>query len=130
MLSCSIQRSRSLSDKEDDPDDDVSLVSRTPSPPLERGVETDHYDYDSMVPGVAREVITVETKVPATNVGHRLLAKMGWKDGQGLGLMGQGTLCFLFIISSGQRLTLFYRYYYRKSGAYSISHKERPFWSR
>lgn len=45
-----------------------------------------------MVRGVAREIITVDTKLPPTNIGHKLLAKMGWKDGQGLGLSGEGML--------------------------------------
>ncbi|KAG8979860.1 hypothetical protein FRB90_007862, partial [Tulasnella sp. 427] len=38
----------------------------------------------------AREVITVETKLKATNVGFALLKKMGWTEGAGLGMSGEG----------------------------------------
>ncbi|KAG8931491.1 hypothetical protein FRC02_002670 [Tulasnella sp. 418] len=78
--------------QDDDEDDDISLISRSPSPPLldssagRSGTEW----YDEHVKGVAREVITVETKIKSTNVGFALLQKMGWKEGQGLGISGQG----------------------------------------
>lgn len=47
-------------------------------------------DYDSYHPGVEQEVITVETKLKASNVGHMLLSKMGWKEGEGLGMTRNG----------------------------------------
>ncbi|KIO23175.1 hypothetical protein M407DRAFT_27325 [Tulasnella calospora MUT 4182] len=77
---------------DDDDDDDVSLVSRSPSPaPAEDASgKTGTEWYDEHVGGGAREVITVETKIKATNVGFALLKKMGWTEGSGLGLSGQG----------------------------------------
>ncbi|KAF8313364.1 uncharacterized protein EI90DRAFT_3159705 [Cantharellus anzutake] len=81
-------RSRSRSDKEDDPDDDISIVSRSPSPmPLDRD-ETQ--EYDAFHKGPKRETVTVHTKIESSNIGHKLLSKMGWKEGEGLGLSGQG----------------------------------------
>ena len=32
----------------------------------------------------------MESHIPETNMGYRLLQKMGWKAGQGLGSQGQG----------------------------------------
>ncbi|KAI8143771.1 G-patch domain-containing protein [Fennellomyces sp. T-0311] len=36
------------------------------------------------------EQATMEAHIPQTNMGYRLLQKMGWKEGQGLGSRGQG----------------------------------------
>lgn len=41
-----------------------------------------------------REIITVQTKLKATNIGHKMLSKMGWKEGEGLGASGQGMLSY------------------------------------
>ncbi|KIJ68753.1 hypothetical protein HYDPIDRAFT_106995 [Hydnomerulius pinastri MD-312] len=46
--------------------------------------------YDEYVPGAPREVITVETKIKSTNKGFAMLAKLGWSEGQPLGLSGDG----------------------------------------
>ncbi|KAG2370180.1 hypothetical protein BDR07DRAFT_2922 [Suillus spraguei] len=42
--------------------------------------------YDEYVQGPEREVITVETKIKSTNKGFAMLAKLGWSEGQPLGL--------------------------------------------
>ena len=73
---------------EDSEDDDVSLVSRTPSPPPGDAIDIDKYD--ECIHGAAREVITVETKIKSTNKGFAMLAKLGWSEGQPLGLSGDG----------------------------------------
>ena len=46
--------------------------------------------YDEHHRGTEREVITVETKIKSTNKGFALLAKMGWKEGEPLGISGEG----------------------------------------
>ena len=46
--------------------------------------------YDEYVKGVAREVITVETKIKSDNKGFAMLAKLGWSEGQCLGLSEDG----------------------------------------
>lgn len=38
------------------------------------------------------ETINVHTPIAANNVGHRMLMKMGWKLGTGLGPQGQGVM--------------------------------------
>ncbi|OCB88591.1 hypothetical protein A7U60_g4294 [Sanghuangporus baumii] len=83
---------RTRSDDDDNSsEDNVSFVSRTPSPQPDRDVEMkDVYGYDEHVRGVAREVITVETKIKNTNKGFAMLAKMGWAEGTPLGLSGDG----------------------------------------
>ncbi|KAG6911768.1 hypothetical protein DXG01_000014 [Tephrocybe rancida] len=53
-------------------------------------VDTDVYRYDEYVRGTPREVITVETKIKPTNKGFAMLAKLGWTEGQPLGLSGDG----------------------------------------
>ncbi|KAG2215466.1 hypothetical protein INT45_001826 [Circinella minor] len=45
---------------------------------------TSYADYDSM------DQATMESHIPETNMGYKLLQKMGWKAGQGLGSKGQG----------------------------------------
>jgi len=69
----------------------VSIVSRSPSPvPQGKKKNSGVYGYDEHVGGVEREVITIETKLKDSNKGFALLAKMGWKAGEGLGVAGQG----------------------------------------
>ncbi|KAF9042102.1 hypothetical protein BJ165DRAFT_1328066, partial [Panaeolus papilionaceus] len=80
-------------DDDDDDDDDISLVSRSPSPvddPMDVDGE-DHLDkYDEYVSKPVREVITVDTKIKPTNRGFALLAKLGWVEGQPVGLSPDG----------------------------------------
>ncbi|KAI0271517.1 hypothetical protein BC834DRAFT_922277 [Gloeopeniophorella convolvens] len=68
----------------DDSDDDVSLVSRSPSPVPQDQMDIDKYD--DYVRGPVREVITVDTKIKSTNKGFAMLAKLGWVEGTPLGL--------------------------------------------
>ncbi|EJT98903.1 hypothetical protein DACRYDRAFT_118217 [Dacryopinax primogenitus] len=72
------------SDEEED--DDVSLVSRSPSPQREKEVTLTTYDDE----GYGYERVTVNTPLGAGNKGHALLLKMGWKAGEGLGPSGEG----------------------------------------
>ncbi|KAI0034905.1 hypothetical protein K488DRAFT_24662, partial [Vararia minispora EC-137] len=71
-----------------DSEDDISLVSRSPSPPSPHSMDIDKYD--EYVPGYAREEITVDTKIKPTNKGFAMLAKLGWTEGQPLGISGEG----------------------------------------
>jgi hypothetical protein len=78
---------RSHQDIDDDDDDGVSLVSRSPSPTPDT---MDIEKYDEYVRGPEREVITVETKIKSTNKGFEMLARLGWSEGQPLGLSADG----------------------------------------
>ncbi|KAI0085639.1 hypothetical protein BDY19DRAFT_964910 [Irpex rosettiformis] len=82
-----LKRSRDAMD-EDDNDDNVSLVSRTPSPPPPDRMDVDKYDEYNR--GIEREVITVDTKISSNNKGFAMLAKLGWIEGQPLGLSADG----------------------------------------
>lgn len=73
-----------------DSDDDVSLVSRSPSPVAQDQMDIDKYD--DYVRGPVREVITVDTKIKSTNKGFEMLSKLGWVEGQPLGLSQDGVL--------------------------------------
>ncbi|KAG6845663.1 hypothetical protein H0H87_005870 [Tephrocybe sp. NHM501043] len=84
-----LKRTRPYDD--DDDDDDVSLVSRTPSPPP-MDVDAEVHKYDEYVRGAPREVITVDTKIKPTNKGFAMLAKLGWVEGQPLGVAGDGRI--------------------------------------
>ncbi|KAJ7706435.1 hypothetical protein B0H17DRAFT_1037207 [Mycena rosella] len=46
--------------------------------------------YDDYVPGFESEVITIETKLKPSNKGFAMLAKLGWVEGQPLGVSGDG----------------------------------------
>lgn len=48
--------------------------------------------YDEYVHGAEREVITVETRISSSNKGFAMLAKLGWQEGQPLGLSGDGEI--------------------------------------
>ncbi|KAF8499185.1 hypothetical protein F5888DRAFT_1793967 [Russula emetica] len=79
-----IPMTRPEHDDGDDSDDDVSLVSRSPSPVAQDQMDIDKYD--DYVRGPVREVITVDTKIKSTNKGFKMLSKLGWVEGQPLGL--------------------------------------------
>lgn len=71
-------------------EDNVSLVSRSPSPETHAPDAMDPAKYDEYVEGPVRESITVETRISDNNIGFRMLASMGWVEGQPLGLSGDG----------------------------------------
>ena len=77
-------------ESDEDSEDDVSIVSRSPSPPSADAMDVDKYD-DHHVHHIPREVITVETRIKSTNKGFAMLAKLGWSEGQPLGLSRDGT---------------------------------------
>ena len=55
-------------------------------------VDEDHiHKYDDYVRGPAREAVTVDTKIKPTNKGFAMLAKLGWVEGQPIGLSTDGT---------------------------------------
>jgi hypothetical protein len=80
----------------DESDDDISLVSRSPSPVPQNQMDIDKYD--DYVRGPVREVITVDTKIKNTNKGFEMLSKLGWVEGQCLGLSPDGVLSLPSII--------------------------------
>ena len=47
-------------------------------------------EYDVYARGYEKDVVTVETKIPSSNKGFGLLMKLGWVEGQGLGVSGDG----------------------------------------
>jgi len=50
----------------------------------------DVHKYDEYAEGCEKEVVTVETKIPSSNKGFGMLMKLGWVEGQGLGVAGDG----------------------------------------
>ncbi|QRV76112.1 G-patch domain protein [Ceratobasidium sp. AG-Ba] len=82
-------RSRSASLSEES-EDNISVVSRSPSPAPINTKEEDISIYDKYIRGATLEPVTVDTKISSTNKGFGMLAKMGWKEGQGLGASGEG----------------------------------------
>lgn len=89
MLPCSTPASLQRPRPEDDSDDDVSIVSRTPSPSHDPDA-MDIDKYDEYVQKPARETVTVDTRIKSSNKGFLMLASMGWVEGQPLGLSGDG----------------------------------------
>ncbi|CAE6454026.1 unnamed protein product [Rhizoctonia solani] len=83
-------RPRSRSPSSDESEDNISIVSRSPSPPPRNDKEEDISVYDRYIRGPTHEPVTVNTKISSTNKGFGMLAKMGWKEGEGLGTSGQG----------------------------------------
>ena len=69
----------------------MSTGSRSPSP-LDSMQVDDHdvYKYDEYTSGYEKEVVTVNTKIPSSNKGFGMLMKLGWVEGQGLGVSGDG----------------------------------------
>ncbi|KAG7450286.1 uncharacterized protein BT62DRAFT_927598 [Guyanagaster necrorhizus] len=69
----------------------MSIISRTPSPsPNSMDVDEDINKYDEYIQGAPPEIITVETKIKPTNKGFAMLSKLGWTEGQPLGISGDG----------------------------------------
>jgi hypothetical protein len=52
--------------------------------------DNDLSKYDDYARGYEKEVVTVDTKIPSTNKGFGMLMKLGWVEGQGLGVAGDG----------------------------------------
>lgn len=63
-------------------------------------MEIDKYDEYNRKPEL--EVVTVDTKIKSSNKGFAMLAKLGWVEGQPLGLTGDGECLY----STGHRLEL------------------------
>jgi hypothetical protein len=76
-----------------DGSDESSILSRSPSPPLP-DEEGNLSKYDEYVRGTTHEVITVETKIKSTNKGFSMLTKLGWSEGQPVGLSSDGEFRF------------------------------------
>ncbi|KAI5898665.1 uncharacterized protein SCHCODRAFT_01205988 [Schizophyllum commune H4-8] len=74
----------------DDEDDDVSIASRSPSPRPDAMDVDSGLGYHEYPSGPAHEEVTVETKIKPTNVGFAMLRKLGWSEGQPLGLQEDG----------------------------------------
>ncbi|KAI8081516.1 uncharacterized protein BX664DRAFT_317393 [Halteromyces radiatus] len=73
-------RSRDQMDKDDDNEHDLDTEFSLP-----RHLDpTGYVDFDRI------QQTSMEEHLPVHNVGYRLLQKMGWKQGQGLGSLGQG----------------------------------------
>lgn len=64
--------------------------------------------YDEYHRGTEREVITVETKIKPTNKGFAMLSKLGWVEGQPIGLSADGT-AFYHIVQPFPQLMFFLR---------------------
>ncbi|KAG5719333.1 G patch domain-containing protein 8 [Termitomyces sp. T112] len=50
------------------------------------------HKYDEYVRGVPHDIITVETKIKPSNKGFAMLEKLGWTEGQPLGVSGDGRI--------------------------------------
>ncbi|KAL1762447.1 hypothetical protein FB107DRAFT_198992 [Schizophyllum commune] len=74
----------------DDEDDDVSIASRSPSPRPDAMDVDSGMGYHEYPSGPAHEEVTVETRIKPTNVGFAMLRKLGWSEGQPLGLQADG----------------------------------------
>lgn len=61
---------------------DVSSRSPSPAPP-DNEMDVDDEDFEE-------ERITVETRLKSSNKGFAMLAKLGWNEGQPLGLSDDG----------------------------------------
>lgn len=79
----------------DDDDDEMSLISHSPSPTSQNNdMDVDEgsiQKYDEYIRKPAREVVTVDTKIKPSNKGFALLTKLGWHEGQPVGLSTEGT---------------------------------------
>ena len=105
-----LQRSRpdEGDDVAGDNDDDMSLVSRSPSPDnMDVDAPESITKYDEYHRGVEREVITVDTRIKPTNKGFTMLAKLGWVEGQPLGLSADGKNSLLQALHLAQRSCFF-----------------------
>lgn len=77
----------------------MSLVSRSPSPKPPSAQEMLRRGIDSYSSGtsIEEEIATLETKIKKTNIGYSMLSKLGWKEGQGLGLNGTGQYAIFLV---------------------------------
>lgn len=55
--------------------------------------------YDEYARGAEKEVITVDTKINSSNKGFNMLTKLGWSEGQPLGISGDGAWLSNLLIS-------------------------------
>src|SRR5260221_4942971 len=69
----------------------MSFVSHSPSQNDMDVDEVSTQKYDEYIRKSVREVITVETKIKPSNKGFALLTKLGWHEGQPVGLSADGT---------------------------------------
>lgn len=112
--SSSRSRSRSISDDDDDTSSTAStsaasadeatsstLPFRNAPNQAIGGARTDTAFSGTAVGGTI-EAASVHKAIDAGNVGHRLLAKMGWERGKGLGAAGKGVAEPINVISQGK----------------------------
>ena len=71
--------------QQNEPNDMDDIIDDDDEFSLPRNAEiTGYIDYDKT------HHVSMETHIPESNIGYRLLQKMGWRQGQGLGSIGQG----------------------------------------
>ena len=87
-------------DDDDDSDDERYKAS------LLRGVEEARRSSGSCSAGAASSSADLTLPIDASNPGHRMLQKLGWVPGEGLGLQGQGDLDPLALVSRQGRAGL------------------------
>ena len=69
----------------------MAVGFRSPSPLDSMQVDdNDLFKYDDYARGYEKDVVTVDTKIPSSNKGFGMLMKLGWVEGQGLGVAGDG----------------------------------------
>jgi hypothetical protein len=79
--------------RDDDGDIDISVDPSDSAPDI---MDTDDYEHGP------HEVITVDTKINSSNKGFVMLAKLGWSEGQPVGLSEDGMWLTCSIWSSVQ----------------------------
>ena len=81
-------------------------------------------DYYGSSGDLEEEIATLETKIKRTNIGYSMLTKLGWKEGEGLGIRGNGGPYLIYTYGAHENAFIEFDSVYRTSRSHTFCYQK------